>query len=117
MISWLSVTAFVNFPFWMTTPRVEHCVPQVCLRLASRSKHLEVRPSSPSRYLLLKRCEGLVVVAGFLLRSKYFLVMVKHQGKALVQTATSNVCIFVNAQGGRCDQEAASQLQQRWAAI
>ena len=38
-------------------------------------------------------------------------------GKSLIQTATSNVCIFVNAQGGRCDQETASQLQQRWAAI
>ena len=38
-------------------------------------------------------------------------------GKSLVQTATSNVCIFVNAQGGKCNQTSASQLQQRWAAI
>ena len=38
-------------------------------------------------------------------------------GKSLVQTATSNVCIFVNAQGGKCNQKAASQLQKRWAAI
>lgn len=38
-------------------------------------------------------------------------------GKSLVQTATRNVCIFVDAQGGKCDQKSASQLQQRWAAI
>ncbi len=38
-------------------------------------------------------------------------------GKSLVQTATSNICIFVNTQGGKCDQKGASQLQQRWAAI
>ncbi len=38
-------------------------------------------------------------------------------GKSLVQTATRNVCIFVVAQGGKCDQKSASQLQQRWAAI
>jgi len=38
-------------------------------------------------------------------------------GKSLIQTATANVCTFVDAQGGRCDTKAASQLQQRWAAI
>ena len=38
-------------------------------------------------------------------------------GQSLVQTATRNVCIFVVAQGGKCDQKSASQLQQRWAAI
>lgn len=38
-------------------------------------------------------------------------------GKSLIQTATSNVCTFVIAQGGRCDTKAASELQQRWAAI
>ena len=38
-------------------------------------------------------------------------------GKSLIQTATSNVCTFVVAQGGRCDQQAAAQLQQRWSAI
>ena len=38
-------------------------------------------------------------------------------GKSLVQTATNNVCIFVVAQGGKCDRNAASQLQRRWSAI
>ena len=38
-------------------------------------------------------------------------------GKSLVQTATRNVCIFVDAQGGKCNQKSASQLQQRWTAI
>jgi zinc/manganese transport system substrate-binding protein len=38
-------------------------------------------------------------------------------GKSLMQTATANVCAFVNAQGGRCDQQAAASLQQQWAAI
>jgi zinc/manganese transport system substrate-binding protein len=38
-------------------------------------------------------------------------------GKSLIQTATANVCTFVTAQGGRCDQRTASALQQQWAAI
>jgi zinc/manganese transport system substrate-binding protein len=38
-------------------------------------------------------------------------------GKSLIQTATTNVCTFVNAQGGRCDQQTASALQQQWAFI
>jgi zinc/manganese transport system substrate-binding protein len=38
-------------------------------------------------------------------------------GRSLVQTATDNVCNFVDAQGGRCDTKAAEQLQARWAAI
>jgi zinc/manganese transport system substrate-binding protein len=38
-------------------------------------------------------------------------------GKSLIQTATANVCAFVTAQGGRCDQQSASALQQQWAAI
>ena len=38
-------------------------------------------------------------------------------GKSLVQTATSNVCIFVNAQGGSCNEAAASRLQNQWASI
>lgn len=33
-------------------------------------------------------------------------------GKSLIQTATANVCAFVTAQGGRCDQQSASALQQ-----
>jgi zinc/manganese transport system substrate-binding protein len=38
-------------------------------------------------------------------------------GKSLIQTATANVCTFVNAQGGRCDQQTGSALQQQWASI
>jgi len=38
-------------------------------------------------------------------------------GRSTVQTATGNVCTFVNGQGGRCDGAAADQLAQRWAAI
>lgn len=38
-------------------------------------------------------------------------------GKSLVQTATGNVCNFVNSQGGSCNQTAATNLQQRWAGI
>ena len=38
-------------------------------------------------------------------------------GTSLIQTATANVCTFVIAQGGSCDQRAASALQQQWAAI
>jgi zinc/manganese transport system substrate-binding protein len=38
-------------------------------------------------------------------------------GKSLIQTATANVCTFVTAQGGRCDQQAAAALQQQWVAI
>ena len=38
-------------------------------------------------------------------------------GTSLIQTATANVCTFVIAQGGNCDQRAASVLQQQWAAI
>jgi len=38
-------------------------------------------------------------------------------GQSLVETATTNVCTFVTAQGGRCDQQAAAALQQQWAAI
>lgn len=38
-------------------------------------------------------------------------------GKSLIQTATANVCTFVTAQGGRCDQQTAAALQQQWAAI
>ena len=38
-------------------------------------------------------------------------------GQSLVETATANVCTFVAAQGGRCDQQAAAALQQQWAAI
>lgn len=38
-------------------------------------------------------------------------------GRSLVQTATDNVCNFVDAQGGRCDTTSAERLQARWAAI
>jgi zinc/manganese transport system substrate-binding protein len=38
-------------------------------------------------------------------------------GRSTVQTATANVCTFVNGQGGRCDSAAADRLAQRWAAI
>ncbi len=38
-------------------------------------------------------------------------------GRSTVQTATGNVCTFVNGQGGRCDAASADQLAQRWAAI
>jgi ABC-type Zn uptake system ZnuABC Zn-binding protein ZnuA len=38
-------------------------------------------------------------------------------GRSTVQTATGNVCTFVNGQGGRCDAAAADRLAQRWAAI
>ena len=38
-------------------------------------------------------------------------------GRSTVQTATGNVCTFVNGQGGRCDSAAADRLAQRWAAI
>ena len=38
-------------------------------------------------------------------------------GKSLVQTATGNICTFVVAQGGRCDENGASQLQERWTSI
>lgn len=37
--------------------------------------------------------------------------------RSLIQTATGNVCTFVNAQGGRCDSAGAKALQQRWAGI
>ncbi len=38
-------------------------------------------------------------------------------GRSIVQTATGNVCTFVNGQGGRCDSAAADRLAQRWAGI
>jgi ABC-type Zn uptake system ZnuABC Zn-binding protein ZnuA len=38
-------------------------------------------------------------------------------GRSTVQTATGNVCTFVNGQGGRCDTAAADRLAQRWAGI
>jgi zinc/manganese transport system substrate-binding protein len=38
-------------------------------------------------------------------------------GRSAVQTATGNVCTFVNGQGGRCDGAAAEGLAQRWASI
>ena len=38
-------------------------------------------------------------------------------GRSAVQTATGNVCTFVDGQGGRCDNAGADRLAQRWAAI
>lgn len=38
-------------------------------------------------------------------------------GRSAVQTATGNVCTFVNGQGGRCDSAGAERLAHRWAAI
>jgi zinc/manganese transport system substrate-binding protein len=38
-------------------------------------------------------------------------------GRSAVQTATGNVCTFVNGQGGRCDRGGAEKLAQRWASI
>lgn len=38
-------------------------------------------------------------------------------GKSWVETATANVCTFVSAQGGRCDQASATALQKQWEAI
>ncbi|MBM5791800.1 MAG: zinc ABC transporter substrate-binding protein [Cyanobacteria bacterium M_surface_10_m1_298] len=38
-------------------------------------------------------------------------------GKTWIETATSNVCTFVTAQGGRCDQSSANALQKQWDAI
>ena len=38
-------------------------------------------------------------------------------GRSTVQTATGNVCTFVDGQGGRCDYAGAERLAQRWAAI
>lgn len=38
-------------------------------------------------------------------------------GKTWIETATANVCTFVTAQGGRCDQASANALQKQWDAI
>lgn len=38
-------------------------------------------------------------------------------GRSSVETASGNVCTFVDAQGGRCDRAPADRLAQRWAAI
>ena len=38
-------------------------------------------------------------------------------GRSLIQTATDNVCTFVTAQGGSCDNKGAGVLQQRWATL
>lgn len=38
-------------------------------------------------------------------------------GRNLIETATTNTCTIVIAQGGRCDQSGARQLAQRWAAV
>ncbi|MBM5816698.1 MAG: zinc ABC transporter substrate-binding protein [Cyanobacteria bacterium K_Offshore_surface_m2_239] len=38
-------------------------------------------------------------------------------GRSAVQTATGNVCTFVNGQGGRCDTTGAERLARRWASI
>lgn len=38
-------------------------------------------------------------------------------GKTWIETATANVCTFVSAQGGRCDQASATALQKQWDAI
>ena len=38
-------------------------------------------------------------------------------GRSAVQTATGNVCTFVNGQGGRCDAVGAERLARRWASI
>lgn len=38
-------------------------------------------------------------------------------GRSTVQTATDNVCTFVNGQGGRCDGAAADALARRWTSI
>ena len=38
-------------------------------------------------------------------------------GRSTVQTATGNVCTFVNGQGGRCDADGAERLARRWAGI
>lgn len=38
-------------------------------------------------------------------------------GRSTVQTATGNVCTFVNGQGGRCDGAGAEALARRWASI
>jgi zinc/manganese transport system substrate-binding protein len=38
-------------------------------------------------------------------------------GRSIVQTATGNVCTFVNGQGGKCNSAGADQLAQRWSAI
>ncbi len=39
------------------------------------------------------------------------------QGRSTIQTATANVCTFVNGQGGRCDSSGAEDLARRWASI
>ncbi|MEB3259592.1 MAG: metal ABC transporter substrate-binding protein [Cyanobacteriota bacterium] len=38
-------------------------------------------------------------------------------GRTAVQTATGNVCAFVNGQGGRCDIAGAERLARRWSSI
>jgi ABC-type Zn uptake system ZnuABC Zn-binding protein ZnuA len=38
-------------------------------------------------------------------------------GRSALQTATGNVCTFVNGQGGRCDTAGAERLARRWASI
>lgn len=39
------------------------------------------------------------------------------RGRSTVQTATANLCTFVQGQGGRCDGAAAERLAQRWGSI
>ena len=55
--------------------------------------------------------------SGVPLASKSLFADGQAPGKSLIQTATGNICTFVVAQGGRCDEASAAQLQQRWAAI
>ena len=79
---------------------------------ASESKASFAEASPPSKTLRrISRSSGVPIASNPLYADGLA------PNRSLIQTATGNVCTFVNAQGGRCDTTGAKALQQRWAAI
>ena len=79
---------------------------------ASGTKAIFAESLPPSKTLRrISRSSGIPIASGQLYPDGLA------PGKNLVQTATTNVCTFVTAQGGQCNQEQAQRLSARWAAL
>ena len=104
-----------ELPFWTIT-QVERYV----LNLSAISKSIKASGSKaifPESLPPSKTMRRISRSSGVPIAKQALFADGQAPGKSLVQTATRNVCIFVDAQGGKCNQNSASQLQQRWAAI
>ena len=79
---------------------------------ASKTKVIFAEQHPPNKTL-----QRISKISGKPIASKILFADGTAPGKSLIETATANTCVVVNAQGGKCDLTGANDLQRRWSLV